>query len=434
MGTWSRNFLFPKHEPAKVHERFVTWLERKGFDLRGRPSVFETDSEEERSAFLVSNAEWTVLIYSEAFPEGDRLLSVFEDFETVVEVWIGDSDDWGYALFQGGKWRAGASLSEDHASVSSDPPASAADAEMLCVALGKPEQAAAIRRVQKKRRLFADVPCQEFCDIIGAIPATLTCGDFEGWNAGRLEARTVAGWRVEPLMFERRKPLGEVGSAPLLHGLAIRSFAPKPAQEQFDPELARQFQRKAQLLVWLFRPIGWLLAAPFLAGMWLQKHGLKKSANRPPQHALLSALSALTPPWRREGEWLVNDRHRCRVRLSEPKTSDSEPLFLTGIFHLRVSGTELACHAVRPASIRNIFDLRSDQTAVQDEKFVLNGLSARYLLIRSQQQNTLEFRYFWFAETDTVVYQFTAYSRSELPEGTVSAMRKVVDSFRLHPT
>src|SRR5439155_15780676 len=66
MGTWTRNFLVPKGDPNALRDTIKRWLERKGFDQVERSLSFADDSNDERAAFFVSNAHWSVIIYREA--------------------------------------------------------------------------------------------------------------------------------------------------------------------------------------------------------------------------------------------------------------------------------------------------------------------------------------------------------------------------------
>jgi len=428
MGTWSRNFLIPKANPATAREIFVNWMERKGFDQMERPPLFECAKDEERCAFLFSNKEWTVLIYNEAFQEGDRILTEFDDYPALIEVWIGDSDHWGYALYEKGEFSAGCTLNQDYEAKNSQPPASPTDAEKICKILGFESRLAQVKKTQRKRHLFADVPCENFCQTIGALPAMFTAKDVESWNAGRLESREIAEWKIEPLLFERRKPFGQEADQPILHTLATRSFSPREPRPQFDQTL-RNLQRNTQILVWIFRPIGWLLAAPFLASIWLDKLGIKKSAKPKPGQEILRAIHTVVAPWRWDGSWLVNDRHGCRIRA--PKSSEGEkvPIFIYGVFRFFVDEVEISCVAVRPASLRRIFDLCPDQTVLKDETFFVREQSTRILSIQTQQKDGTNYHYFWFIELPGVIYQFTLFRKSELPESTFAKITDVVKTF-----
>src|SRR5881394_1991885 len=106
MGTWTRNFLVPKGDPTALRDTITHWMERKGVDATDRSSLFTDDSDEERGFFLVSNAQWVVILYREAFEEGDRLLTELDDRPVVLEVVIADSDVWAYELLEQGELTA----------------------------------------------------------------------------------------------------------------------------------------------------------------------------------------------------------------------------------------------------------------------------------------------------------------------------------------
>jgi hypothetical protein len=106
MGTWSRNFLVPKGNPNTLRDTLVGWLERKGFDLAEKIPPFAEPSDDDRALCLVSNAHWSIILYSESFKEGDRLLTELNDLPVLLEVLIADSDVWGYDLIENGELTA----------------------------------------------------------------------------------------------------------------------------------------------------------------------------------------------------------------------------------------------------------------------------------------------------------------------------------------
>jgi hypothetical protein len=208
MGTWTRNFLVPKGDRAALRDTITHWMERKGFDPTERPSLFADDSDEERGVFLVSNAQWTVILYREAFEEGDRLLTELDDRPVVLEVVIADSDVWAYELLEQGELTAAFNSNPRFFGGADQKLPKNGDPERLCQALGLKGREAEVRRVQTRRSLFADFPCQTFCRLIGAPAGALHFADLEGWNDGRMGAQDVGGWRIEPLRFERRRQFG----------------------------------------------------------------------------------------------------------------------------------------------------------------------------------------------------------------------------------
>lgn len=396
-----------------------------------RPPLFECTKDEERIAFLFSNAEWTILIYDEAFPEGDRILAELDDYPVLLEVWIGDSDHWGYALYEKGKFSAGCTLNQEYAESSSKPPATSEDAGKICKILGFEDRLADVKRAQRKWHLFSDIPCERFCQTIGALPAVLPAKDIEGWNAGRLESCEIAGWKIEPLLFEKRKLLGHEGNEPILHALATRSFSPRESRSQVDPEFVKQMQRNVQVMVWLLRPIGWLLAAPFLIQIWLHKLGIKKPAKLKAGQEILSVILTAELPWHWDGSWLVNKRHGCRIRAPKPNEDDKALLFAHGVFRFFVGEIEMSCFAVHPTSIRRVFDLRPKETVLKDESFLVGNFPARILVKQTTERDGANYHYFWFVELPRAIYQFSVFQKAELPQSKADQITEVVKSFEV---
>ncbi len=436
MGTWSRNFLAHKVEASAVRECFVRWMERRGFDLVARPPLFDCDKQDERCAFLFSSSQWTVLLYNSAFEEGDRVLSELSEFPRVIEIWIGDSDDWGYALFESGNFSCGCTLNQEHASSASQPPATAEDAAKLCDALGIPERFNAVLRAQRKRHLFADVPCEKFCQAIEAEPAIFTAGDIEQWNAGRLESCDVAGWHITPLYFEKHRRLGEEQPETMLQSIAVRSFNPDQPRRPLSPEMEQMIQanvRMMKLVILPIRlvmtPIVWMCIRGALLIGWLGKFGTKFKAAPKTDNGLSSMIARRGKPWQRDGDWLVNNRHGCRIRVAFSEAENKPAPFIFGVFTFFVGGTEILCAGVRPARVRQIYDLRTGQEAIRDESFTVGPSAARKLVTRTKEKDGFSFYYHWFVECPCAIYQFTVFTRTELPAEDEGEIDTIVRSF-----
>jgi len=435
MGTWSRNFLVHNTPATAVRDRFVLWMERRGFDLMSVPPLFDCDKETERCAFLFSNSQWTALLYSEAFMEGDRMLSEFSEFSRVVEVWIGDSDDWGYALYEKGEFTCGCTLNQEHETAASKPPASAEDAAKLCRALGIPERFNTVLKAQRKRHLFADVPCEKFCQAMEVEPAIFTARDMEQWNEGSLEAREIAGWHVTPLYFEKHRRLGEEPAGPMLHSIAVRAFNPDPRVFR-NPEMEELVRANVQMLKWVFLPIRWVMTpiawtyvTVARVAVWFGKLGIKLSPKAMAEGNLSSILASRGKPWKREGEWLVNRRHRCRIRVPIAESERKPTPFLFGVFTFTVGLNEVPCTPLRPVTVRKIFDLRPQQTAVSDDSFQIGPHAARKLTVRMTEGDGVSYCYRWFVELPAAIYQFSLYLRSELAAADEAAIETIVRSF-----
>lgn len=437
MGTWTRNFLVANANPAEVREKVVQWLERKGFDLKTQPSLMDSDEDDTRNTFIISNRLWTAVIYSEAFKEGDRLLKVLDGFPTVLEVWIADSDVWGYELYETGELTVSFNSNPGYFGREELKMPQNGDAPRLCRALGISGKVNLVRAAERRRSLFSDIPCEKFCHIIEAIPGTLHAADLEHWNQGRISAQEVEGWLIEPLLFEKRRPLEEADENPsVLQSLTIRSFHPQEHREPLiDPEYFKAMQCQIQVLVWLFRPIGWLLAVPFLFKIWLHQFGfLKPKRKGQPGYGLLEAIGDAPKPWYRDGEWLVNLRHSCRIHAPEQVKKPVSLFFsLTEVFHFTVAGVEVFSHAIRKHQLRRRhFDLTPSQTLLNDENFFAGQNPGRLLVVQTDHEDRHSVKYVWLIEQSEVIYEFIVSSGSALPNSVVARIFEVVRTFESH--
>jgi hypothetical protein len=258
---------------------------------------------------------------------------------------------------------------------------------------------------------------------------------MEYWNQGKVEIRELGGWTIEPLLFAKWRGLAAEEPEPILHGKTTRSFRaqePRTPAIQLDPEFEAAMRRRVQVLSWIFRPVGWVLAAPWMLALWLQRMGMSKPKKRASgREDLLDALSNTPDAWRREGEWLVNDRHGCRIRV--PASGEAKQLFkpIHEVFHFQVDGTEVSCLGVPQSGLRRHFDLQPTQEVVRDESFFAGSLPARLLVVRTEQQGQRSFRYGWFIEREGIIYEFLVHGTAEVSGATVEKISDVVRSFEL---
>ena len=436
MGTWTRNFLVPQGDPTALRDIIARWMERKGFDPAGPSPLFADGSDGERGIFLVSNPQWVVILFRESFHEGDRLLRELEDLPVVLEVVIADSDVWAYELLEQGELTVAFNSNPRYFGGNDQKLPKNGDPERLCQALGIKEREKEVRRIQRKRSFFADVPCQTFCRLIGASAGALHFADFEAWNDGRPEAHDTGGWRIEPLYFERRRPFGEEPRPLSLHSLAVREFETRaPRQEAVDPEFVAQLRRKAAMIRLLFKPFHWMLMAISpLFGWWIRRR-LRKPLHTRTGDPLLDAL-ATSPAesFKREGEWLVNRKYECRLRATGDVPINSRPFFRVPheVFRFFVAATTVTTLAIRPKNLPDFFTLRTGMTPVADECLFVGTHPARYLALRVEgagQQTRFVQR--WFIEMERVSFLFDASSERLLSPEAANAIKAVVQSFEL---
>jgi hypothetical protein len=435
MGTWTRNFLVPNGDGAVLRGTIVRWMERKGFDPAERSSLFADDSDDERGVYLVSNAQWTVILYREAFEEGDRLLAELDDLPVVLEVVIADSDVWAYELLEQGELTAAFISNPRHFGGDDQKLPKNGDPERLCRALGMEGREAEVRRVQNRRSLFADFRCRTFCRLIGAPAGALHFVDLEGWNDGRLEAQNVGGWRIEPLYFERRRQFGEAARPLSLHSLAIREFETRAArQEELAPEFVAQMRRQAQIIGLLFKPLQWVLMGIGPLFRWWFRRQVRKPASARTGDPLLDALASTpTEPFQREGEWLVNRKYGCRLRIPGDVPAGSLPLFRMPheVFRFSVEGITVTALAIRPDKLRDSFTLRTGMTLIADDCFFAGTHPARNLVLRVEEGQKTRFVQQWFVELEHVVFLFDASSQELLRPEAANAIKAVVQTFEL---
>jgi len=184
-------------------------------------------------------------------------------------------------------------------------------------------------------------------------------------------------------------------------------------------------------MVWLFRPVGWVIAFPFFASIWLQKLGFKPSAKSKPGNDIISAILPGGTPWRSEGAFLINDRHGCRIRAPQPPEAKTWPRPINDVFLFILDEIEVSCNATRPESLHQVFDLRPQQMIVIDECFNIGKLPARILAIDESKKDSTSCYYFWFVELPRAIYKFMVYQKVRLPTDKINKITEIVKTFEV---
>jgi hypothetical protein len=433
MGTWTRNFLIPKVDARAVRDVVVRWLERKGFDQKASWRLFADESEEERAAFVVWNAEWCVLVYQKAFDEGDRLLQELDDFPVVLEVLVADSDVWTYELIEDGELTAAFNSNPHYFGGNEQKLPRNGDPERLCKTLGMQGREAEVRRVQRRRSLFSDVPCQMFCRLIGASAGALHFGDLQAWNGSDLRPRKAGGWTIEPLYFERRRPLGEEPRPLDLHGLAIRQFTEQATPEpQLDTEILAQM-KKVQKLMLLLRPLLWIFGRVARLVFWLAKPRLLKVTPAATGDELLDTISSLpAKTFTIEGDWMVSRQYGCRMKAGQADETRGEravrmphEVFAFSLGEIEVSGL-----AMRHDQVRKMFTLQNGSSAIDDRKFFAGSHPARHLAVTLDRTRNSVNVHYWIIEGKDFAVVFNTSMREPLPAETADAIQARVETLR----
>ncbi len=262
MGCWYRTFSLRRDVREEVVYRLDGWMLAKGFERWEDPDArfLPPDERGERGAFLLGNDQWTVLAYSE-FEEEDRLeLELVHLGRPVLRYLVVDSDVWAYQL------RVGDEIVSAFASnpgAYSDLPEGPNDLAALCRELELDADPAVLRRLQKRREVFAERAGDAFLAVLG-LEAAATQFDYlrddeihwRGFELVELRYRRPGFdpmheldlHRVGELPPERLEPAGAEG---------------EPAPSFEFPVQTRALFALARVYMTLLRPIFWL-ARPLL--------------------------------------------------------------------------------------------------------------------------------------------------------------------------
>ena len=322
------------------------------------------------------------------------LRQLMEQPHPLLFVWLYDSDVWGYVLLRGGATIAefvndpayfGGGMEPflegpPHGDVRSGAPAE------LCRVLDLPGREATIARLQSKRALFKETALHAFCDALGLAPAATSYRYLE-----HAEVDTDwTGWRVECLRYASGddEPYGSVDVhsdsafvSPDAHAARMSSNEAVPFEIPFRMRAMLAFVKV------VFVPLGFLFRAVMWVWLLRQRLGGKPPL---PTHPLVR-LPGHPPAPRIDGEYLVNDLHRCRVRLPPGAEAGDRPGLWSpagvwGVFTAGLGPGFVVCCEARPLDALRQID--GHGTLLEDECYAVGELKVRRRLFEAPAHGT----------------------------------------------
>jgi hypothetical protein len=377
------------------------WLERRGFRPLPDP-LFSCHPQLERGAFFFGNGEWTIVVYSDREEERRLVQELMGLSRPLLHVWLFDSDVWGYVLAQDGRTLAEFDSNPDYFHQGSgehflsEPEfgdlRNGAPAE-LCRVLSLPVPEDEIRRLQRGRAVFKESVVQAFCDRIGIGPAATAYDHLEG---GEIGSSKDSSWTVECRRYTK-EDLPD-GPPPDLHSEAAFVSAEAEDATRARPDRQRTgFEVPFQLRLLMALMRGLSLPLRLIAGvmrlLW-RARTLLGVARRIPVRAL-DRLPGHPPAPRLQGEYVVNERHGCRLRLPpgvglvDPAATLS-PEGLWSVFGLDLGDSlVVTCEAYRLGELRS---LAPYGRAVEDERYWVGPLKARRRVLEFGYRGANELR------------------------------------------
>lgn len=433
MGTFYNSICIPGERPGTVRRTLERWLYLKGFEPLHGPILFDLDGDNERSAFLVWNDRWTLLLYSH-FDEERRLIRDLQaQLEPLLYIWVHDSEVWGYDLFDHRGFlgsfvsNARSQLSFPEEPLGEERPRM--DARLLCRELGMPQLESHLRRIETRRSAFKDDVCWDFCRGLGVEAAAASYDQLESGRTDHLD-----GWKVEQFLFVRRD-LQTVSAAinlsehHLMRRQTLAGFVPDTAVE-LPPELLAKMERlrrRRHLKLRLLQPISWLARA------WRQGRELlaERSDSPRPEPPLRPTFDTeMLADGRRR---LVNARHRCAIVLEkgmESITVSSKP---SAVFAFLLGEIQVSCTARRLRWTDEVLRRPSRSTVLRDDKLRIGDLRARRLrfkLAPSPGRSTPSYLHLDVLQTPNALYVFLARLSAPAPAAVEESIRRVIESFR----
>ncbi len=386
MGAFYNSICLAGPRRDDVASTLERWLVARGFERSSERVLFDLDADQERSAFLLSHRQWTVLLYSE-FEEERRLIHELRAIPApLLYLWVFDSSSWGYDLFEDGLFLGSYSSDpKDHESFDDIPVGSPrrpwASPVTLANALRVPERVDALAAVHSQNAVFKEDVCRALCVELGVEAAMFTYDDLD-----REDRSVPDGWTVEQVLFVRSDspPVATVD----LHAQRVTHRSPTAGVlETGTIELStevlteiRRTRRRQKLTMAMLRPLGWLVRSWRTVVVGFNSLGRDYRARR--QLAALRASIDRPPTYQVSGDDLLNERHGCRIRLPPgvlPAAASSKP---ASVFAFLAGGVHVTCTARPRSTLREILRRPDGSDVAEDGKYHVGSLQARHLLFR----------------------------------------------------
>ena len=440
MGAFYNSICLAGSRRDDVISALERWLVARGFERSTTPALFDLDPDEERSAFLLSHRDWTVLLYSD-FEEERRLIHELRAIPTpLLYLWVFDSSSWGYDLFEDGLFLGSyCSDPDDHESFDDIPVGSPqrpwANSTTLANALNATERAPALEAVHQMRSVFKEELCRALCAELNLEAAMHTYDDLDCGDATLAE-----DWQVEQLLFvrkdERPRAFVDLHAQRVTHRNPTAGVLETGTIDISTDVLTeiRRTRRRQRLTMAFLRPLG-VVSRAWRALVERTTH-LGRGLRVRHQMTQLRNATDRPPTYRQTGSDLVNERHGCRISLPvrvEPAVASSKP---ASVFAFLVDGVHVTCTARRRSTLREILRRPDGSEVSADHNYEIGPLHARHLMFclpagfRSDTRGK-SFLGLHIVQAPQAFYVFL-YRYAQSPRAAVEeVIQQVVGSFRL---
>ena len=441
LGAFYNSICVPGAERQRVTDSLERWLGSRGFERSDRPVLFDLEGDNERCAFLISSALWTLVIFSN-YDEERRLIRELQTWSSsVLYVWVQDSDVWGYDVFDADDF-AGSFNSDPRSYCSFDNDGGGGaqggerpeiDVEAFCRRFGLDGAGDELRAIHRKKAIFKEDVCREFCRLIDAAPALTSYDDLE-----RGGARPSDEWQVERLLFVHRDAAKDAADLIDLHDARLNGVwsSPESTAIEIPPEVLQEVKRRRdrpRLTVRLLKPLSWL------ARTWSRaiEATARLSRRRPaPRRPSWNGSSPRDSSGVIEVRHLINERHRCRIRLApggQAQQGSSKP---ASVFAFQIGPTAVTCTARRRSHVASALQRPGSSQILRDEKYLIGGLKARHVVFQLPPfylAGTPDPSYLGLhvVQTDWALYVFLYRFPKEIVKDVERAIRTTVSSFRI---
>lgn len=440
MGAFYNSYSVKGNVHEETRRVIISWLNAKGFELANTLPVTELDQNNERGVFLYWNKKWVVILYSN-IEEESRLLFDLKQIEApLLHTWVHDSDVWGYELYNDSEMVTAFISNPKYLSESFSEEAPN-DIEKLCELCEIPDEMETVFGLQRKNNLFREQICEKFAELLGVPPAASSYA----YNESDLAENNPSGFHKEHLVFRPQ-------NWDPMYLFDIHKFSVSSIQKQKEEELNKQqmnenaMEKKLsdirQTAFWvhkafgclslIIKPVLMVIYSPFFISKWIQRTlGFNRGSN------MLSfksrkKMKEMNATYRVMNDFIVNERHSCRIRLTEGAVVNYDPVGSTSIsfvFAFQVDNIMVSCRTFLPNTLEYSLSFFPPDVNILEENRTVSSMKAKMIRIIIDIEGMESFREFHAIQAPKAIYVLDIFSESKPDEETLSKIHSIIDSF-----
>ena len=393
---------------------------------------------EEKRAFVLSNNDSCIVLYSDDIQGEPKMRHALSEFPAVFQLWAID-EGWGYRLEEYGRLTTSYCSKRGLEEADEAPAKSNGDLTRLSALFNSPGVLTNLKKIESGFYLSNGKRCWEFANTLQILAAVLSFHDVDVANAGIHERRQIQGWTIQMLAYQKPTENGTTGKTN--GGL---HFASLTTEEKTEVEKIR---KRARWMMWFLSPLaivmGWILLAVIALVVLLGaipglRRAISGNAGRFVEDFIKDLHEAEPKRILIQGNVVANQRHGVSVCVEPPAQALSELLPRKGgfddelVFDIKCGEIFLICEAfpITKAPKWKGIETLEERTITGTQSRIDFQKRRTTITKQSGVQYRSGFQYHWTLNTSELVYRFFSAAKRDLTPDQLEILERIVCSFK----